>query len=415
MKKILIIYFLTTIMLLVPITTNAVTVDIEKSSALSDNSPEKPQIFMTSEQKAELTNFIETNFEESEKEEAYNLLEDILSYDIENRVYIVDVDALVDATERYSYYHVIPQEALYQVQSRDELNQLIDQYWDFTNYPLGNLIDKIIEIIKLRLGWIYQLFVDGGNLFIEGVTLAKSFIQNIQNLDIAILFTALVNLLVSIPLYYFSESIKALFNLDINGFIEIIENFTAVFTTELSNFVELVEEIFSKLGEAFQPIVEYTSEVRDFVDWLSADPHPWQEEITVKGIAITLLGSPFVGAEVNCRGESAVTDSDGRYSFTVYPSDDSDDSIPPNSWYGLHKCVITISQDGEFLKQTPEKLSYVCSGGTIEWFFIIPKVRSREMHPSTVFIEKFYSILEKIHSFLPIFFRNINKIDVLSI
>ncbi len=374
MRKIITAFLMAILVILVPISVNSVVLDLENSAILNKTTAETPCIYITNMERLELMGYIENNFDEKEKDEAYNLIDRIVTYDDENQVYEINMPILANMIENYSYYKVIPQEIIDNVESKAELNNIINNSWNFTDYPFANLIDKVIELIKERLGWIYEFFNRASILFIDGVDLIKDFINDIKSLEIAKLITTVVNVMVTIPVIYFSDAIRKLFNLDIQGFIAEISEFTNVFTQELSDLVSLAESVLENLGEEFQPLLLYVSDIGDFVNWINSEP--WKNNIKIKGSGVNLLLSPYSDATITCRNNSDVTDSEGRFEFTVYPSDDSEDSIPSNSWYGLHLCVITISKDGETIKQTPEVLSYVFSGGTIEWTFLVPKSKS---------------------------------------
>ncbi len=87
-----------------------------------------------------------------------------------------------------------------------------------------------------------------------------------------------------------------------------------------------------------------------------------------------------------------------------------EDSFPEFEYYGMHNCQITVSKDGEVLKQTPTILSYAFSGGEINWPFIIPKAKNIDISFRTILIERLNSMMERFHAFFPYFFRNINII-----
>jgi len=390
MKKIIIAIFLAVMLLMVPVSTVGKTVNNPVGKNILNNGGESPQIFITPEELFVLNQFIDQNFDGELKTQAEEILDSMLSYNPEHRLYIVDVDELADALDIYGFKQPIPDHLLnsQNIQSKAELLDLIDEYWGTSDSPFKGLMEKIIDIIKPRLGWMFDLVFYGGTLFTNGINLAIDFIELIQNLEIAIIFAVMFNLIVSIPLYYFSQTIRTLFNLDIEGFFDIIEEFTGAFTTELSELVDLIEAVLEPLGPAFDDIKDYFAQISDFVDWLTDPIKPWEGEITVSGVAKTLLGAPYTGAEVTCRGETVMTDSQGRFEFTVQPSDDAADSKPENSWYGVHNCVITVTKNGEVKKQTPVLFSYVFSGGEITWPFYIIKVRSRNTNLRTIFAER---------------------------
>lgn len=411
MKKIFIACFLTAVMLLLPFHAIVKSSDLSKDiDNLSICDEETPELFMTKEQFNLLNSYVEKNFEEENEQQAKDIVNDIVVYNEEEGHYTIDTNNLIDAVNLHSYYKVIPNDYLINVNSKSELNQLINQHWDFSTKIFGQLINEIVNIIKPRLGWMYQLFYQGGSLFVEGVNLAIDLINQIQNLNIAILFTSVVNLIVYIPIYYFSESVKDLFNLNVEGFLDKIEQFTEAFTIELYSLIETVEIILEALGQVFKPFLNYISSVGDFASWIVNDD-PWNNQITVKGVATNLFGMPLASATVTCRGKNTTTDSNGRFEFKIDPSTSSEDSIPSKNLYGIHNCSITISKDGTILKRTPAKLSYVFSGGEISWSFFVAKTRNIQNPLRLILIEKLNIILEKIHSFFPYFLRNINRLE----
>ena len=402
MKKIIIAIFLAVMLLMVPVSTVCKTANNPVDKNILNND-DPPVIYINEQELLVLNQFIDQNFDGELKTQAEEILDSMLSFNQEHRLYIVDVDELADALDIYGFKQPIPDHLLnsQNIQSKAELLDLIDEYWGTSDSPFKGLIEKIIDIIKPRLGWMFDLVFYGGTLFTNGINLAVDFMELIQNLEIAIIFAIMFNLIVSIPLYYFSQTIRTLFNLDIEGFFEIIEEFTGVFTTELSELVDFIEAVLEPLGSAFDDIKDYVAQIGDFVDWFTAPIKPWQNEITVSGVAKTFLGVPYTGAEVTCRGETVVTDSQGRFEFTVQPSDDANDSKPENSWYGVHNCVITVSKNGEVKKQTPVIFSYVFSGGEITWPFFILKVRSRDTNLRTIFAERLNLFLQRFQFLFP--------------
>ncbi len=399
MKKKIFVYFLATVLLLLPFNAVATSINLPNTDSLSMCSQDPPELVMTKEQFNFLTSYIEKNFEEENKQQAKDIVNNIVIYNSEEGRYKIDTNNLTEAINFYSYYKVIPNDQLLNVNSKSELKQLINEHWDFSNKIFGKLINEIINIVKPKLGWMYELFYQGGTLFVEGVNLSIGFINQIANLNIAILFTSFVNLIVYIPIYYFSESVKDLFNLNIEGFLTKIQQFTTAFTTELYALIQTVEIILEAFGQTFKNLLSYTSSVGAFVNWIINDD-PWKNQITVKGVATNLFGIPLAGATVTCRGINTTTDSNGRFEFTIDPSANSEDSLPSKSWYGLHNCSITISKDGEVLKRTPVKLSYVFSGGEIRWSFFVIKTRNIQTPLRAILLEKLNSILERIYSFL---------------
>ena len=405
MKKVLVAFFLAIIMILVPVSANAVTVDIKNHPVFNAYNEDAPELFITSDSHSDLERYIDNNYANEPQADA--ILNSIFSYDSENDFFLADEDILIDSVEEYGYYHVIPDNDLNNVQSKSELNGLIYQYWDFSDYPFGDLINEILEKVKLRLGWIYELYYKGGGLVNNGVTIARQFIDNIQSLEIAIVVAALVNVLITIPIYYFSQSIKALFNLDLGGFSATIAEFTGIFTEDLQTLIANIIAIFELLPEIFQPIIDFANEIQVFVDWIRSEP--WKAPITITGNVLSLLFLAYPDAEVSSRGESDITDANGNFEFTVYPTGDSEDSLPANSWYGLHLCQITISKDGEVIKTTPKVLSYVFSGGTIDYTIIVPKSKSLDRGNNLLFNEWVNNLLLRLSILFPNLFVKLRK------
>jgi len=411
MKRIFIAIFLLIIMLMVPVTTATKTADIPKIKNILPNNIDPPQFYITVEELNGLYNYIDENFEDEEdRTAAYELVEEIISTDLE-----VDIIQLADASEEYGY-RFIPDTELNQVTSKEELNDLLNEYWvkngGLIENLFGDLVNKIIELIKGRLGWIYHFFTEGGSLFVKGVNLIVGFIQGIKNLEIAKGFVSIVNVIISVSIYYFSKSIKDLFSLNIKAFLDTMANFTQAFTNEIIILIEWVKSTLEAIGEEFQPLVDYLAEVTVFIDWLVND-EPWNDQIKVSGV-VSLNAVLLEGATVTCRGTSDITDSNGQFSFYVNPNPD-ENSFPPNEWFGMHNCVIIVSKDGNVLKETPSKLSYVFSGGEINWIFFIIKGKPKNINLRTIIIEKLNNILERILMFLPNFFKIINRADIYSI
>jgi len=400
MKKILVTFFLVLIMLLLPISNATISANTYELQINSTGEEDSPELFITKSQYSTLNTFIDNNFEGDLKQEATDIVENVTSYNSEEKHYKIIMNNLITAVEEHGYYKIITESEFADVDSKSELNQLIDNKWNFSSRPLGILINELINLIKNRLGWLYELFYQGGTLFVEGVSLAKDFINSFQDVNIAILFASAVNLVVYIPIEYFSESVKDLFNLDIASFLQRIQELTGTFTSDLYVITQTLEDILSLFGNLFQSFLDYLSEVVDFLGWIDNED-PWEQKITVKGTAKNLFGQPIAGATVTCRGVETITDSEGYYEFEVNVSDDYNDSIPTNSLYGLHNCQINISKDGETLKQTPIKLSYVVSGGEIYWPFLITRLNEIILELIEILVEKINIILEK-YGFPPI-------------
>ncbi len=393
-KKIIIASFFVFLMLLVPFTAVSETINKDRIKNFTNFYEEAPKVYINEEENEDLNDYVDDTYSGEDKTEAKNIVDSIISNNPElEDTYLVDMVQLSDIIESSYYYRAIPDKDLNDVTTKAQLNDLIDEYWNFDEYIFEGLIVKIIELIKNRLGWMHQFFNQGHILFVDGVTLAKQTISNIQAIDIAVLVASFVNLIIKIPAWYFSESIKKLFNLDFEGFTETISNFTGAFTNELVVFISDIISILEFFEDTFRPFINYLERTQDFIDWLVND-QPWKDKITVSGVA-TLNGKPLANANITCRGEKTQTDSEGNFYLTVFPSNNSEDSVPSNSWYGMHNCVITVSKDGEVLKETPKILSYVFSGGIIEWTFFVIKSKARSLDKPSI-LQIISKILERI-------------------
>jgi len=350
MKKVVIACFFAILMLLVPVSTVGRTVNNHSGKNILSVNDDPPIIYITEEEYGILDLYVENNFEDPDYTLAKTILADVANYDSEYEKYIIDVNELADKLDIYSYNEPIPEEYLTEqyIENHDHLIGLINDYWLSSPSPIGDFIKKIIEILQPRLGWMYELVYRGGVLFVDGVNLAVDFITGLQNLNWAITFAILFNLVVSIPLTYFSDSLRALFNSGFQGFIDKIDEFAGAFTDELDNFVSAVQDILDIFGDLFNDLKGYVADIADFIDWIRGDNSyekpPWEKEMTVKGTVKTFSGGSYAGLDVFCRGVTVVTDSSGGFEFKVTPSSNAADSKPEGSWYGLHNCMITISK-----------------------------------------------------------------------
>jgi len=418
MKKIIIAIFFATIMLMLPLASVSKEVNTDTIKNFTSVDQDTPEVYITVSERNELKDFINDSFEEEDKPEANDIIDNILSLNTEFIVkYNVDMVELSNVLNSSYYYQPIPDEELNNVEYPYELNQLIDKYWNFEENPFGDLLNKLVEYIKNRLGWIYDLFENGYVLFIDGVTLAKdvvSVIQALPFLNLTIAVVAFINVIIRIPVQFFTEAVGYLFGRDFDGFTNLISNFTQVFTEELQTSIDNIEEYIEPFTEIF-PIISQAYDyiygengVADFIDWILND-QPWKDEIIVSGTA-TLNGATLVGATVSCMGESTTTDSNGNFYLVVSPTNTSDESVPPRNWYGMHNCQITVSREGQTLKQTPKILSYVFSGGLISWTFFIIKSKTKNLIYNNPFIEILREIFERIPILFPNLFKNINHL-----
>lgn len=400
MKKIIIACFLVILMLIVPVKVVAQTSNLQKILNSSLLNEELPKILITEDQKIQLISFIEINFEGEDKIQAIDILDDIINVDLE-----VDLINLSNKLKLY-IYEPIPEYDLYSVTNENELNDLLNTYWGVTEEGFienifGSLLIKIIEYIKDRLGWFYDLFDNSISLFYGGISLFVDIIKP-MSITIAVLFVAVVNKILSAP-KVFTDAIKELFQQEYNNFTLTITEFIAQFS---GNLINLIDSIISFIEN---PNIEtYFTELQLFIQWL--DEEHWKDPIIVIGSVTWLLGIPLENITVTCRGQSVVTDSNGDFSFLVESPSNSEDSFPKNQYYGMHNCQITISYNNEVKKQTPKLLSYSFSGGEIDWAFLLIKVKPNDIKTWTTSIEKVNSILGLIRIPFQNVFRNINII-----
>jgi len=409
MKKILIAIFLATIMLMIPVTTTVKTSEVTKNINVSSTNVDTPVFYVTQDEYNQINNYIELTFQgdEVKKQEAYDIRDNIISTTSDENGHILDPISLAESLITYIGIQPIPEEKLTLVDSIDELNGLIKTYWKVVDGKLiegifGELVDKIIQIIKDRLGWIYDLVNKAYTLFKDGIALVYDFIQPAVVL-IAVAVVQVVNNIIAVP-QLFRDLITELFQLDFDSFIDTAVAFTEDFSTDLSNLIQALIDLVNN-----PQLKTYLTSIQNFVNWLGAKP--WQDPIQVVGVVRYNLGY-LVGGTVTCRGISTTTDNNGKFNFNVNPSNTSDTSFPPYEWYGMHDCTITVSKNGEVLKQSLPKLSYVFSGGKIEWPFVIIKSKPKFINLRENLMEIFNNLLLRLQELFPNLFRNINRLGV---
>lgn len=389
MKKIIIAIFLTTIMLLIPVASAVQTANIFIDKNLYMANEELPEFYITSEQSTILSSYIDANFEGDEKQEAIDVVNNIVNNDLE-----VNLTNLANNLEIYIYAPISETE-LSGVTSMDQLDALILEYWGFDGNGFlqslfGALLIKIVEFIKDRLGWIYDLFDKSISLFYDSITLLVNTVKPL-GLIITVSFVAVINDILSAPKAFY-EALKELFQPDEDNFINTLITFSDNFAANLSKLIDNVLALVNN-----QEIKNYFIQLQDYFDWL--DEKHWEDEIFISGSVKTLLGEAWIDVDVTCRGQTTKTNSNGEFSFYVDPMPD-EDSFPEFEYYGVHNCQITVTKgDGTVLKQTPSILSYSFSGGEISWPFITPKVKSRDISFRTILLEMLNSMMERFPAF----------------
>ncbi len=398
MKKVFIACFFTIIMLLVPITSVAKTSNIPKIKNLYNATLSTPEIYLTKNQLREINKFINYNFKGEDKTQAEN----IRDYIIDSKSLKVDIAKLANALLEYSY-QPIPQEELDLVKTKEQLEQLIELFWVLDLF--GALVFLITSMVANRLGWLYTLINDGYDLFSKGIQLTIRIID--ESIDLVLDFVDAVNLILTIP-QVFSDMMEKLFNQNFNEFLNIFENFINNFVTDFSNLILSLIDVFLFIPEIWN-FLKY--QLAPFFEWILG-AH-WKDDIHVYGIILKNL-MPLKEADVKCRGKTGKTNQYGVFDFDidVIPSEDS---FPPNEYYGMHNCKITVEKDGKILSETLDILSYAFSGGTITWPIFIRTPRAKTVGFGTLFLERFYNFLQRFYILIPNFLKQSNRIDILLI
>jgi len=385
MKKIFIAIFLAIIMLMLPVTAVAQTTNLKTISKISIFNEEPPKIFITPEERIELDNYIEQNFDGDLKNDAINIVNGIISPNYE-----VNTVALAEAISLY-FYNPIPEEKLTSDITREELDLLLEEYWGikdgvFTTNLFGGLISKIVDLIKDRLGWVYELFSQGASLFVDGIHVLLDLFD--RSIIVVVAIVAVVNQILAAP-QLLSELLNFLFTLEFQEFLNTTISFIQEFGSDLTDMIESIKSFINNQG-----LVNYLGEIQTFIDWLGSEP--WKAPIHVTGEVLQNFVA-LSGATIICRGTTSTTNSNGEFDFWV-DSTPADDSIPPGQWYGMHNCAITVSKDGKELKRSPDLLSYVFAGGEIQWSFFVWKSRSIESKQG--YNPLISSIIQKIQLFI---------------
>jgi len=400
MRRKIFVGILVSIMLMVPLTTVAKTTYMNNEKPSITATVEMPRFFIEPDDRIELDSFIESEFDEEDQDDAYDVTQDIISEDDE-----IDIIDLAFNLNYYGY-PMIPQVELDAVITKSDLNLLLDQYWNVKNSVLlenlfGSLIELIFQFIQNRLGWVHNFLEDGSTLFVDGVKLVIKYIQ----LPILILtaFVGVVNQILQIPkqIYYM---LTDLFEGDFDEVFETITNITNSFAAYIA---DSIDQILPYL-EDFSDVEAYLLDFKEFILWL--DDEPWKHPIHVTGVA-WYNGQQLAGATVRCRGTTTTTDSNGEFDFYVSPNPDGD-SIPPNKWYGFHDCTIIIEKDGEEVKRSIDLLSYVFSEGELYWIFFIIVSKAKSIRHNI--LERVNAIVEAIINFFPDLLRKLLRTDILA-
>ena len=398
MKKVVIACFFAILMLMVPISSVANAPDVSKLKNVCNSPLITPEIYITKSQLKEINRFIDENFEGEDKTKA----EDIRDFIIDSETLKVDIVNLANALVEHGY-KPIPQSELDLVETKQQLQELIDLFWVLDLF--GSLVFLITSIVANRLGWLYTMINNGYDLFSEGIQLTIKILD--QSIDLVLDFVNAVNLILTIP-QVFSDMMDKLFSQKFDEFLTIVGNFINNFVNDFSALIFSLIDVFLFIPNIWNYL---KNDLAPFIGWILG-AH-WKDDIQVQGIILKNF-FPLKNANVTCRGKSTVTDSRGVFNLDidVIPSEDS---FPPNEYFGLHNCKITVEKDGTVLKETSDILSYVFSGGGISWPILIRTPRSKTASFGNLIIDRIYSFLFRFYQLMPNFFKIRDRIDILLI
>jgi len=397
MRKILLATFIALMLVMVPITTASKTSNVTFIKNVASQNTENPEFFITETQLYELNNFIESNYEGEEKEEAYAIRDSIISGDME-----VDPIALAESWSTHGY-QPIPQEEIDNAETPSALELLITTYWVMNAF--SKLVLFITSLIANRLGWIFYFINSGLQLFVTGFGLTLEFIYISFNLIKA--FVSAVNQILTIP-QVFAEALEELFSQQYAEFIYTIGDFASGFAL---SFADLLEGLILLLKE-FVKIVEYLKDITGYLLWVKSEP--WTEPILIMGIVRKNLLFPVEGATVTCRGQTTTTNEKGEFSFYVDPAPD-ESSIPPNVYYGLHNCQITVEKDGKVLKESNKLTSYVFSLGYIYFPALLFGGKTKSQSYSQTIMETIGNIFARLQFLANFFLERIDRLNILQV
>jgi hypothetical protein len=382
---------------MVPITTASKTSNVTFIKNVASQNTDTPQFFITETQLYELNNYIESNYEGEEKEEAYAIVGSIISNDLE-----VDPIALAEAWTTHGY-QPIPQEEIDNAETPSALELLITTYWVLNVF--SGLVLFITSLIANRLGWIFYFINSGLQLFVQGFGLTLEFIYISFNLIKA--FVSAVNEFLTIP-QVFAEALEDLFSQQYADFLITIGNFLSGFAL---SFVDLLEGLILLLKE-FVKIVDYLKDIVSYFVWVKSEP--WTEPILIMGIVRKNLLFPVEGATVTCRGQTTTTNEKGEFSFYVDPAPD-ETSLPPNEYYGLHDCQIIVEKDGKVLKESNKLLSYVFSLGYLYFPALLFGGKTKSESYSYNIMERIGNMFARIQILAQFFFEKFDRLNILQV
>lgn len=230
---------------------------------------------------------------------------------------------------------------------------------------LDDLYNFIFGLIVERLGWVNDLSIKTSNIISDARnlwddrTLPKEIKNEIEN--IIVKFNALKNLT----------------NLLVEGkYLLFFRNWSPfIFIDNITSIIESIQLIINDAQNLFRDIQIFIYDVSDFISWFSSEP--WKDQIYVYGRVVEGING-VSNVTIGCMNITTQTDEYGNFSMYI-PANPSESSIPSNEYYGIHKCIITAKKNN-ISKMSIDVLSYVFSGGSIFWMFIITDEESESLN-----------------------------------
>lgn len=232
-----------------------------------------------------------------------------------------------------------------------------------TSDPLDDLYEFILELIVERLGWLSDLFdkasdiIDDARDLWNDRTIPSEIRNEIQNIiDKLNELESLLTLLAEGKYFRFLREWSPF-----------------IFINDIITIIESISKISFDMGILFGDIQNFIYDVLDFISWFSNEP--WKDQIYVYGRVMKDIINGASNVTIRCMNVTTQTDKNGNFSMFITPSP-SEVSLPPDEYYGIHKCVITAEKD-DITKSSIDSLSYVFSGGSIFWMFILSEDDSK--------------------------------------
>ncbi len=339
---------------------------IVESDNIADNKDNSGKFLIPSNEKNRLEEFIEeTKGGEVSKELETIKNRVVISYEEDNENVDIDLNELSKVIEEYNYEGIPKTGAV---------------------NPVDELINLIISMIEGRLGWVYQL-IDQVTVIIQEAKLIWTLSEN--TIKTALDLYQNVKEVLNLTRYLLNGQIS---NFTRGWYPKFYINHIQDIISDLQSIINTIPRIADLINQTIQDCIEFTN-------WLNDEP--WKKNVYIYGSVKKIEGlttSPIEGVEIYCREKSNVTDKDGAFNFEVSIDDNSTDSLPSNSWYGLHNCTVIAKKDSETKKTT---IPYVFSGGEIYKVFFF-----KEKEENSYKEAKDNSIIQKICSFLDNFFAN---------